>query len=97
MSYDIENWLRIQDKEGVVDMGDTVSESVREIRLALGLTQEQFAVKLGVTFPTVNRWENLKTSPSPLALQKLQKLHVNLRKKGLLQNSDNVDLANKQI
>lgn len=43
-----------------------------------------FAVKLGITFPTVNRWENLKTKPSPLALQKLQKLVVTLRKKGLL-------------
>lgn len=60
---------------------------IREIRQVLGLTQEQFAVKLGVTFPTVNRWENLKTKPSPLALQKLQKILANLRKKGVLTNA----------
>ena len=51
-----------------------VSVKIRAIRHATGLTQEQFASKLGVTFPTVNRWENNKTKPSPLALQKLQKL-----------------------
>ncbi len=47
---------------------------IRDLRQALGLTQEQFAKKLGVTFPTVNRWENKKARPSPLAQQKLKKL-----------------------
>jgi putative transcriptional regulator len=31
---------------------------VRELRERAGLTQEQFAARLGVTFPTINRWEN---------------------------------------
>jgi putative transcriptional regulator len=31
---------------------------VRELRQRTGLTQEKFAAKLGVTFPTINRWEN---------------------------------------
>lgn len=57
------------------------STFVRSLRHALGLTQEQFAAKLGVTFPTVNRWENSKTVPSPLALQKLQKLQKALKRK----------------
>ena len=78
-------------------MVDRVSDIVREIRLALGLTQERFAVKLGVTFPTVNRWENFKTRPSPLALQKLQKLRVNLHKKGLLQNINKLKFINKHL
>lgn len=58
-----------------------ISEKIREIRFKLGLTQEQFAAKLGVTFPTVNRWENKKTKPSPLAIQKLEKLLSSLEKK----------------
>lgn len=45
---------------------------VLEIRRRLGLTQEKFAAKLGVTFPTVNRWENGKARPSPLAAQKIK-------------------------
>ena len=59
------------------------SQQIRAIRKATGLTQEQFAAKLGVTFPTVNRWENQKTIPSPLALQKLEKLRKNLIRKGV--------------
>ncbi len=39
-----------------------------------GLTQEKFAARLGVTFPTINRWENGRARPSPLALQKIEEL-----------------------
>lgn len=53
---------------------DEISRRVREIRIEMNLTQEQFAAKIGVSFPTVNRWENQKAKPSPLAYQKLQKL-----------------------
>ncbi len=60
---------------------DAPSAHIRALRQALGLTQEQFAAKLGVTFPTVNRWENHKTIPSPLALQNLQKLQKDLQRK----------------
>lgn len=43
-------------------------------RARLGLTQEKFAARLGVTLPTINRWENGRTKPSPLAVQNLQEL-----------------------
>jgi putative transcriptional regulator len=52
---------------------------VRELRKRTGLTQEQFAAKIGVTFPTINRWENGRAKPSPLATQKIEEL---LRKMG---------------
>lgn len=60
---------------------EQIAQHVLEIRLEMGLTQEQFAAKLGVSFPTVNRWENKKTKPSPLAIQKLQKFLLALQKK----------------
>ena len=47
---------------------------IREVRARLGLTQEKFAARLGVTLPTINRWENGRTKPSPLAVQNLQEL-----------------------
>jgi putative transcriptional regulator len=47
---------------------------VRELRERTGLTQEKFAARLGVTFPTVNRWENGRTRPSPLALRQIEDL-----------------------
>lgn len=39
------------------------------LRQRLGLTQEQLAAHLGVTCPTVNRWENRRARPSPIALK----------------------------
>ena len=47
---------------------------VREIRDRTRLTQEKFAAKLGVTFPTINRWENDRAKPSPLAMQRIEEL-----------------------
>ena len=47
---------------------------VRELRERTGLTQEKFAAKLGVTFPTINRWENGRARPSPLAAQRIEEL-----------------------
>ena len=47
---------------------------IREVRTRLGLTQEKFAARLGVTLPTINRWENGRTKPSPLAIQNLREL-----------------------
>lgn len=46
-----------------------VAALILEFRQRLGLTQEQFAAQLGVTFPTVNRWENRRAKPSRMALQ----------------------------
>lgn len=47
---------------------------IRELRKRTGLTQEKFAAKLGVTFPTINRWENGRAKPSPLAMQRIEEL-----------------------
>src|SRR5436190_21812215 len=38
-------------------------KSIKEIRGQLGLSQEAFAAALGVSFATVNRWENDKAKP----------------------------------
>jgi DNA-binding transcriptional regulator YiaG len=45
---------------------------IRRLRLKLGLTQEQLAVRVGVSFSTVNRWEKGRSRPSPLALKRLK-------------------------
>lgn len=44
---------------------------VRELRDRLGLTQEQFAHELGVSFSTVNVWENRKRAPLPFLRRRL--------------------------
>lgn len=44
------------------------------IREKLGLSQEEFAHRVGVSFTTVNRWEKGKSKPSPMAKQNIEKL-----------------------
>jgi transcriptional regulator with XRE-family HTH domain len=56
---------------------------VRELRERTGLTQEKFAAKLGVTFPTINRWENSRAKPSPLAMQKIVELLRSMGDRGI--------------
>jgi putative transcriptional regulator len=55
---------------------------VRELRRRTGLTQEKFAARLGVTFPTINRWENGRARPSPLAMQKIEELLRAMKERG---------------
>jgi len=55
---------------------------VREIRKRLGLTQEKFAARLGVTFPTINRWENGRVKPSPMAVEHLRDFVQEMGKDG---------------
>ena len=55
---------------------------IREVRGRLGLTQEKFAARLGVTLPTINRWENGRTKPSPLAIQNLRELIASMGNEG---------------
>ncbi len=52
---------------------------IKAIREKLGLTQEQLAHKIGVSFPTVNRWERKKSKPSPMAQKLLERLARNAK------------------
>jgi transcriptional regulator with XRE-family HTH domain len=47
---------------------------VKGLRVRMELTQEQFAQKVGVTFSTVNHWENGKRTPQPYLVQRLLEL-----------------------
>lgn len=49
-----------------------VSHLIRKLRHLTGLSQEQFAEKLGVAFSTINRWENGHIQPSPLAIKQIK-------------------------
>lgn len=49
---------------------------VKTLRKRLGLSQERFAQKLGVSTMTIRRWESGNSKPSPLAQEKLAKFLV---------------------
>lgn len=46
----------------------TFSEIIKSIRKQLGITQEQLAHELNVSFSTINRWENGHTVPKKLTI-----------------------------
>ena len=53
---------------------DSFAIRVKQLRKQLCLTQEALAESLGVSFATVNRWENGWTAPSKLALRQFDLL-----------------------
>ena len=50
-------------------------DDIKKIRESLLLTQTEFAEKLGVSFETVNRWENGRHKPTMKAKRKIKKLY----------------------
>lgn len=50
------------------------SKLVRELRIKMLLSQEEMAKKLGVSFATVNRWENAHHEPTFKERRKLRVL-----------------------
>ncbi|MBD1933297.1 MULTISPECIES: helix-turn-helix domain-containing protein [Cyanophyceae] len=55
-----------------VSNGLEIAALVRETRYHLGLTQLQFAQKLGVSFQSVNRWKNGRTRPLAIVLKQIE-------------------------
>ncbi len=56
-------------------MAEEMSGSeIKELRKSLGLTQEEFAHAVAVTFSTVNRWENGHAKPSKLARRAIESI-----------------------
>ena len=60
----------------MVDAEDSVGERLRHLRRRLGLSQEQLARRLGVSFATVNRWESGRTQISAKSLATLAELEA---------------------
>lgn len=59
-----------------------IAALIREIRGRLGITQEELAARLGVTLPTINRWENDRVAPSKLAIRQIEHLLRNMADDG---------------
>jgi putative transcriptional regulator len=82
MCFDLLRFLIGPERRIALDAQPDVARLVRELRERTGLTQEKFAAKLGVTFPTINRWENSRAKPSPLALKQIEDLLLDLGERG---------------
>ena len=56
------------------EINDEISMRIKSMRKRLGLSQEELAQRLGVSFTSVNRWENGQTKPSKLARRQIEAL-----------------------
>jgi type I restriction enzyme M protein len=61
-------------KQGGLMKHSDAPQILKKIRKTLDLTQEQLAQRLGVSFVSVNEWENGKRKPSPLAKAAIEQL-----------------------
>jgi putative transcriptional regulator len=56
-------------------------DKIKQLRKQLGLTQTQFAGKIGVHLQTISRWERGETAPLGLAQKALERLAKRAAKK----------------
>lgn len=55
---------------------------VKDARRQLGLSQEELAHELGVSFATINRWENGRTVPFKLARRQFEAFCARMTEQG---------------
>ena len=60
--------------ENAMTASNDIAVELKRIRQRHGWSQEDLARELGVSFATVNRWENGKTKPSRLAQDKIKQV-----------------------
>ena len=58
--------------------------TVKKVRESLGLSQEELARELDISFETINRWENRKTKPSKLAIKQFDSFCSRMKMVGKL-------------
>lgn len=69
-----------------------ISKLLKSLRSKMELTQEKFAQKVGVTYPTVNSWERGVRKPHPFLLQRL----LEIAKEVGIKNIENIKKNTKK-
>ena len=70
------------------ESGAQGSQSIRDLRSRLGMTQEEFAHAIAVTVSTVNRWENGHAQPEQAGMAGHPGAGAEARHHGRRQGSD---------
>ena len=53
---------------------NTLNKNIAELRKAAGLTQEQLATRLGISYQAVSKWENAQSCPDVMLLPRLAEI-----------------------
>lgn len=54
------------------------ANQVKNVRIQLEMSQKKLANALGVSFATINRWENSRNEPSQLDFQRRAFFHLEI-------------------
>jgi len=49
-------------------------EQIKALRLRMGLTQQHFSTVVGCTVNQANKWENGRSKPSPMSINRLKEI-----------------------
>ncbi len=69
-------------------MSKDLSHKLLKIRQNLSLSQEELAKELGVSFATVNRWENGRSTPRKTIVEAVQRLYETAQEQEIHLNED---------
>lgn len=61
---------------------DHFAALIFDLRQRLGISQEKLAAQLGVSFQTINRWENQRVKPSAMAEQLVKQRLLQMGEQG---------------
>lgn len=70
----------------MIDTPNEFAHKIKSLREQLRISQDDLAKELGVSFATVNRWENNKTQPSKLAKKQLEQFIALQQQQGTQKN-----------
>src|SRR5688500_8205497 len=70
-------------------------DEIKKLRRAMGLTQQEFAAQLGVSFAAVNRWARGRNAPQPDRLVRIREVYAEHLKKD--QNSGGAGVVRKSV
>jgi len=76
--------VSIAKERSMVRKGKDYPALIKIVREQLDLSQEDLAREIGVSYATVNRWENSQTTPSKLAKANLGAFCVEMVRQGKL-------------
>ena len=72
------SWQRVTFGGVSIEVPADYSHRVRSLRASIELTQVQLAKRIGVSFATVNRWENNQSKPARLAWRQILDLEAEI-------------------
>jgi DNA-binding transcriptional regulator YiaG len=55
---------------------------IKELRHRTGLSQEGFSLKVGVSYASINRWENCRTMPVQIVVRRVEEVVKDMGDRG---------------